>query len=189
LKWRIKLSAFPIDSGMVKMTLKVQTTNNGKKIYVVDGLSLDDPQKEVKYALKKSDLETYVRRRQLSMLAQFYTLVADGLIVARHCFNGLRRDLFCDGQQEGHLKKYALVRKPAYDYEWEGGSNGRPVRRAAPSDSVFVVLISKNGHEGTFPDIEGWIDRWSWVAEDTGGRLEEAPIGWVDRYERKVWTR
>jgi hypothetical protein len=168
--------------------LLVQTSQSGEVVYVVEGLSLDDPGRVVKYALRKADLFGYVQRRQLSLLAQFYTLVADGLIVTRHCFNGLRRDLFCDGAQGGHLKKFALVRKPAYDYVWEGDNFGGPAKKVAPPESVFVVLISGNGHKENFPDIEGWIDRWSWVEEDRGP-MDETPVGWVDRYESKVWTR
>ena len=38
-----------------------------------------------------------------------------------------------------------------------------------------------------FPDIAGWLDHWNWVDEDTC--LNEAPDDWVDRYDRKLWTR
>lgn len=174
--------------GVCDVALSVQTSHGGEVVYVVDGPSLADPKVVVKYALRKPDLAAYVERRQLALLAQFATLVADGLILSKHCFNGLRRDLYCDGEQDGHLKKFALVRKPAYDYVWEGGRQGSPVRKVAPPDSVFVVLVSRNAHKAEFPDVEGWLDRWSWVREDQGP-LDETPEGWVDRYESKVWTR
>ena len=170
------------------MTELVQTMHGGEQVYIAEGPSLTSPEVVVQYALRKDDLNAYVQRHQLSLIAQFYGLVVNGLILTKHCFKGLRRDLFCDGQQGGQSKKYALVRKPAYDYVWEGGRNGKEVKKVAPDSSVFVVLISENAHKENFPTIEGWIDRWCWVQEDSGP-LEDTPEGWVDRYEQKIWTQ
>lgn len=168
--------------------LKVETLN-GETIYVVEGLSFESADKVVRYGLKKKDLEGYVKRSQLSQLAQFYTLVADGLILSAHCFQGLRRNLHCDDQENGDESKFVLVRKPSKDYSWVGGPSGEPAQHIAPTKSVFVTLISKNNrHKAQYPTIEGWVDRWNWVEEDEGGLLE-APTKWIDRYEKKIWTR
>lgn len=164
-------------------------TLSGETIYTVNGLSLGAANKTAKYGLKKKDLTGYIERGQFSQLAQFYTLVSDGLMLSAHCFQGLRRNLHCDNQDDGDESKFVLVRKPSRDYSWAGGRGGDVIQHIAPTKCVFVTLISRNDrHRPTFPDIDGWIDRWSWVEEDEGG-LIEAPTRWIDRYERKIWSR
>jgi hypothetical protein len=156
-------------------------------LYIAEGPSLADPAITVKYAVRKEDLFGYVQRRQSVMLAQFALLVGNGLILSRHCFKGLQRELFYDGRQGGQNGKYALVQSARYDAIWNDFLKS-PQQTAAPPSRVFVVLISENTHRREFPDIEGWIDRWSWVEEDNG-TLQGTPVGWVDRYESKVWTQ
>jgi len=161
---------------------------DGKAYFVVDGPSLDPIKQVSRYALAVHDLGIYINRYQLTAVAQFYKLIFPGLILTRHIFHGFNRCLYCDDTREGDLNKYAFSWKPAYDYWWKGDSSGIPVRELAPPNSVFVVLISKNEkHKDKFPSIDGWIDRWCWVAEDSA--LPEAPLSWIDRYNKKVFTR
>ena len=168
--------------------IEIVTLNN-EVVYKVVGPSLDDHVLAAEYGLRKKDLAGYVGRGQFSQLAQFYTLVTDGLILSAHCFQGLRRNLHCDEKDDGDESKFVLVWKPSRDYSWSGGKTGSPLQHSAPARSVFVVLISRNiRHKENFPKIEGWIDRWSWVEEDEGS-LMEAPTKWIDRYEKKIWSR
>ena len=164
-------------------------TVDGEVIYVVEGQSLESPDVMVKYAIRREDLGRYIQCRQYVLFAQFLTLVNDGLILTRHCFQGLRRNLFNDGSENGDKGKYVFSRKPGYDYVWSNGRTGEPKQLIAPAESVFLTIVTKNEkHTEKFPDIAGWIERWSWETEDKGP-LPESPVGWVDRYDQKIWTR
>lgn len=141
-----------------------------------------------KFWIATDTIGEYCHRGQATAVAQFYKLVIPGLILTRHIFGGLERPLFCDEQMNGDTNKYVFSIKPAWDFIWQGGPTGRPVQVNAPDNAVFVVIISKNHrHKENFPEVDGWIERWNWVEESTG--LLEAPAGWVDRYNEKIWTR
>lgn len=160
-------------------------------VYLVDGKAIiketDDPI-DTKFGMLGSELQKYGKRGQATSIAQFYKLVVPGLILSRHIFVGLKRPLFCDNSMEGDEEKLIYTRKPVSDYEWVGGRTGKPIERSAPLSCVFAVIISPNiRHKETFPNIHGWIERWNWLEEDSG--LPEAPIDWVDRYEKKIFTR
>jgi len=179
--------------GFDQMAIPIITANDVSYI-VVEGPSLDGkdgkPTSEVaKYAITKEVLEGLAERKQFHAIAQLYGLVIPGLILSQHLFQGLNRYLYCDGEPKGDCTKYIFSRKPAYDYVWEGGKHGKETKKFAPNDQVFVLLVSKNNgkHRDAFPDIGGWIEHWNWVDEDPA--LEDAPLNWVDRYDRKVWSR
>ena len=107
----------------------------------------------------------------------------------RHVFVGLQRPLLTDGDETADAEKLAYSRKPAFDYAWRGSKfDGNLEQLDAPPSAVFTVLVSPNvKHRKDFPMVDGWINHWTWVAEDPV--LPEAPVGWVDRYEAKLWTR
>ncbi len=139
------------------------------------------------FGLRYDDLKQYGDRGQATTIAQFYKLVQPGLILTHHIFKGLERRLCCDDDMEGDRNKLVYVRKPSYDFYWEGGPQGKAVRCDAPQGQVFAVIVSPNiNHREQYPDIVGWLDRWNWVDEDTC--LSEAPDDWFDRYESKLWT-
>lgn len=116
-------------------------------------------------------------------------MLVGGLIHSvEHIFTGLNRPLFCDDSMDGDKDKLIYVSKPSYDYEWVGGPQGGPGDLEAPDNSVFVVVISLNlNHQDKYPDIFGWVDSWTWVHEDPG--LPSAPIDWVERYDKKIWSK
>ena len=141
-----------------------------------------------KLAMLCADLKNMACRGDLTLVAQFYELVIPGTILAKHVFRGLDRPLLADGDCDADKQKLVYTRKPAYDYLWSGGRDGAPLQLDAPVARVFAVHVTPNvKHKDTYPEIAGWIDHWTWVEEDAG--LPEATIGWVDRYEEKLWTR
>jgi hypothetical protein len=128
-------------------------------------------------------------RGQNTSVAQLQSLLLPGLPLTRHVFEGLRRPLLCDGARDGDRKKLIYSRKPALDVIVEGSpAHGlRTIQRQPPDSRVFCVIVSPNDHHrDEFPDVDGWLDHWSWVKEDVG--LPEAPQNWIDRYDRKVFT-
>lgn len=63
-----------------------------------------------------------------------------------------------------------------------------PTASTPPAGKTFVVIVSPNiKHKETFPNIDGWLNRWNWVPVDEG--LDEAPINWLDRYDKKIYSR
>lgn len=56
----------------------------------------------------------------------------------------------------------------------------------APDKKVFTVYISPNEMIGTFPDLFGWIEHWTWISEDP--RRPGAPIDWQARYDEMIWS-
>jgi len=162
--------------------------------YVVEGppINLKEYQKSfdaARYAVNMDVLRGLGDRKQFPVLAQLYGIVIPGLILSTHLFRGVNRNLYYDDSFEGDSDKLIFSRKPPYDYTWTGGRNGNYIKKLAPSDQVFLILISenKNKHKENFPDVDGWIDHWNWADEDPV--LSEAPIDWVDRYDKKLWSR
>lgn len=166
--------------------------SNGVSYFIVDGPPLDydrDPFTPAKYAVNMDILHGLGSRGQYSSIAQLYGLVIPGMILSVHLFQGLNRNLY-DGGFDGDSDKFVFSRKPAYDFYWKGCRNGEQVKCMAPPGQVFVILVSGNTKQRdkeNFSDVDGWIDHWTWVDQDT--ILSEAPINWVDRYKTKVWSR
>lgn len=135
-----------------------------------------------------SDLQAYARRGDSALIAQFFKLVLPGIILTKHVFRGLQRPLLADADNQADEKKLIYTRKPAYDYVWDDARSGSVMQLDAPAGGVFAVHITPNvKHREQYPEIAGWIDHWAWIEEDAG--LPEAPTGWVDRYNEKLWTR
>ncbi|KWT82958.1 hypothetical protein [Candidatus Magnetominusculus xianensis] len=166
---------------------------NGQWVYIVDGWDLRNGLPEVvKYGILETDIRKRSERGQSDELIRFFMLVTTGLIMAKHVFSGLKRNLFCDNCMEGDRQKYIHSWKPKKDYEInpEGfGPYGNKVKEFdAPNNRVFVVITSKNkNHINQFPIINGWIEQWNWVEEDAV--LDGAPLKWADRYEEKIFSR
>lgn len=163
---------------------------NEKRIFFVDGKYLDKLTNnliDVKFGLSLASLEKRAANHLFTEIAQFYTIVNDGLILTRHAFSGLERPLYCNDSSNGDKEKLVYTRKPTKDYEWSGGRDGKPIRKDAPKGNVFAVFISPNLDQDTYPNIKGWIEHWTWIEEDQG--LSEAPINWVDRFNKKIWTQ
>ena len=74
--------------------------------------------------------------------------------------------------------------RSSVDFEWHGTpQDGYPVERIPPAGRVFAVVVRRevpNEH-----GVVASIERWNWIKEDP--RLPEAPIGWLQRYGKKVW--
>ena len=160
---------------------------DGENVYLIDGLAFENGQKTVvKYGLLQSDLGKYAERGQTYAIGQFISLVGNGLICTRHIFSGLKRPLCDDGSMDADQGKFIHSRKPKWDFKWK--DTDTPEQILAPAGKVFVIIISKNiKHLDRFPMIYGWIDWWNWVEEDKG--LAEAPINWVDRFGKKIYSR
>lgn len=174
----------------LSLDVTVIKTKSGKYLFVADGwvCTASGKVEEGRFGLLTDSLKEYGARGQATAIAQFYGLVVPGLILTEHIFEGLDRPLYCDKDKKGDEDKLVHTRKPAWDYEWPSGCDGSHVKVLAPADSVFVVVVSPNkNHKNGFPEIDGWIERWNWVTEDSG--LPGAPIGWIDRYKKKLWTR
>lgn len=161
----------------------------GEWAYCVDGYVFDEDKKNSEpkiglLALLSTDAQAYAKRGEAHKLVQFDKLVKHGMILTRHVFQGLKRPLRTDGNSESDKLMQAHSRKPSYNYSW----NGRVIQEAAPKNTVFVVVVRPNTkHKEKYPEVDGWLNSWTWVDDELG--LAEAPIDWVGRYDKKIWTR
>ena len=162
-------------------------------MYCVEAFFIDEGEKTPRqglFGLLSSDFRIRANRGLSISIAQFYGLVIPGTILTKHIFRGLKRPMFTDGDQQADKSRLAYSRKPAFDCAWNGDpQNGNVEQVDAPQSAVFVVYASVNTgkHKNDYPDIDGWINHWTWVEEDSA--LEEAPLDWPTRFEKKLFTR
>jgi len=167
---------------------------NGNFLLVADALikpfTEDNTKQSIgKYGIMTKDVKEYFDRGQGVQIAQLYKLVIPGLILSRHIFEGLNRNLYDDNKRDSDKKKLIYSRTSTFDVDIDNKTENITIRkRESPKGKVFVVIVSPNDrHRDKYPQIDGWIDRWNWVEQDPG--LQEAPINWVDRYEKRLFTR
>lgn len=163
--------------------------------YVTQGMLVDESNGNVSegnFALRAVDLAEYRLRGQGTKFVQLQRIVLPGLINAVHIFKGLRRDLYNDGNEHADEKLLVYTWKPGIDVEWDSklaAGYGGAVDLPAPIGAVFAVTVALNErHKAKYPEVDGFIDAWNWI-EGEDAVLAGAPIEWVDRYDRKLWTR
>jgi hypothetical protein len=121
------------------------------------------------------------------VIAQYYGIVQTGLLSAQHAFRGLNRKLLDEEDVKAEEKIVVYSWRPLADYVWRGSpADGMPVRVVPPPPGkVFVVLARMDP-----PDehgIEGSIERWNWIREDS--KLPKAPVDCDARYRTRLWSR
>ena len=150
------------------------------------------PVQEGQLAIRTSDLKQLMQRNQATAIVQLYKLVIPGLVLTKHIFQGLNRPLFCDGKPDGDKAKLIYTRRPGLDFYATPKAgiahDYDAVRKPAPLGRTFAVIVSpiQDQHREDYPDIDGWIEHWYWTAADA--RLPDAPVDWIDRYGKKIWT-
>ena len=128
-------------------------------------------------------------RGHTAAIAQFYGLLQNKMHLTDHIFRGLERKLYSDGDMNGSAMKLVYTRKAAYDWVWSGSKyDGRPEQIPAPTGCVFSIFVSPNiRHRQAFPEIDGWINHWTWIDEDIA--KPGAPENWSERFTKQVWSR
>jgi hypothetical protein len=154
---------------------------------VVEAPSPEDHRNTVSLGIRTVRFQEYVKRGLASAIAQYYGIVQDDLMLARHVFRGLRRPLLHNGDMRADKDVLVYTWRSAVDYKWVGTpQQGHPERmNPPPKDQVFVVLVrveKANDH-----GILGSIERWNWIREDP--TLPHAPVDWQQRYGIKLWSR
>jgi hypothetical protein len=146
----------------------------------------------VKLGMHGDTFQQIVHNGQKTVVAQYYGIVQDGILAAVHCFEGLKRPLL-DADEKKDVGKSILVYswRPEIDYEWSHSRfDGNPIPKTPPPKRVFVVLVRKEPQPNRYAEVGtvfGSIERWNWIKEDPG--LPHAPVGWLERYEDKLWSR
>jgi hypothetical protein len=154
---------------------------------IVEAPSPGDPARIIKLGIRRDTFEEHVRWGLRSAIAQYYGIVQEGLIVAQHCFRGLKRPLLLNGDMNADRAVLVYTWRSWQDYEWAGTPQyGRPqLITPPPADRVFVVLIREI--EQVENEVIGSVEKWNWVREDP--TLPGAPIDWEIRYGKKLWSR
>src|SRR5688500_7513924 len=153
---------------------------------IVEAPSPTDPSKLVKFGVKQDAFQRLRDSGWATPVAQYYGIVQEGLCFTEHVFSGLQRPLAYSGNLRADQDILIHSWRPGVDYTWAGSpQHGSPKQMAPPLRRVFVVLVRK-----IEPDefgVEGVIEHWNWVEEDSG--LRYAPINWDSRYARKIWSK
>jgi len=128
----------------------------------------------------------FTNRALLTPIAQYYGIVQNGLVDARHAFRGLNRPLAVAANMKADQDVVVYSWRPKCDWEWSGTRfEGIPVPREPRIWRVFVVLVRPQ--ELDEHGVSGLIERWNWVREDA--ILGEAPVDYEDRYGQTLWSR
>jgi hypothetical protein len=126
---------------------------------------------------------------EITAVAQLRSILLPGFMLTRHVFQGLRRPMLCGSERNDDATKLVYFRKPALDVVVRRDAKGGfvSIQCQPPDAQVFYAIVSPNVHlRDNFPDVDGWIDHWDWMKEDLG--LAEAPMSWMERYDRKLFT-
>jgi len=154
---------------------------------LVDAPSPEAPEHTIKLGIRLDTFQQYERRGLFTAIAQYYGIVQDGLMLARHCFRGLKRPLMLGNDVDADRSVLIYTWRSLNDYEWAGSPQyGRPQpMHPAPAGKTFVVLVRQEAPDSY--GIAGTIEHWNWVRQDP--HLPDAPVKWRDRYESMLWSR
>ncbi len=153
---------------------------------IVEAPSPFDPENTVKLGVSNATIQQYRGRGLATAIAQYYGIVQEGLLFARHAFRGLMRPLALGEDMDADQAVVVYTWRSEVDYEWLGSPfDGHPMVMTPLSGRVFVVLVRED--PGREQGVHGSIERWNWVNEDPD--LAHAPIGYERRYSKKLWSK
>jgi hypothetical protein len=160
----------------------------GGGIWVVDAPDfLNNSGTPLAIGIRPGYIEAHINRGQRAILGQFYGIVDTGLILAKHVFQGFKRDMFVENDKKADERKLAATWSNGRDVKIVGGKTDLKLEfTPAPPKSTFAVYISPNEMLEDFPNIYGWADHWAWLPAH--GVLADAPIDYENRYDKKLWS-
>lgn len=158
----------------------------GPYLELVEAPSPQDLQTMVRLGVRQETFKRHLVRVRPTVIAQYYGIVQDGLVISAHLFQGLQRPLSHGGDLHADEAVLIYSWRPQFDYEWVGNPyDGSEYRREPPPGRVFVVLVRQEPSNEF--NVMGSIEQWNWIRED--GELNGAPIDWRERYKTLVWSR
>ncbi|WP_299683887.1 hypothetical protein [uncultured Tateyamaria sp.] len=146
--------------------------------------------KEVlKIAITSEKMQRRISRGFRVQFGQLFGVISTGAIFATSAHRGLKRPMLVNGNNEAHLDKFALILNPKHDARFGGSiEKGEVERISAPSGRVFAIYLSPNKMEGEFPEVDMWIEHWTWIAASPDD--PEMPLDYMERYDTPcVWTK
>ena len=159
----------------------------GPYFEVIEAPSPQNPATMVRLGIRQDTFQRQVARVRTTVIAQYYGIIQDGLVVAAHAFQGVKRPLSHGGNMDADQSVLIYAWRPRYDYEWVGNPHdGQEYRRDPPPGRVFVVLVREEPQPNEF-HVVGTVEHWNWVLEDSD--LKQAPINWQQRYQKLLWSR
>lgn len=147
----------------------------------------EDDRPHLNIGITKAAILARSARGQRWILGQMYKVVGTGMILAKHVFRGLRRDMLVGDDDTADKKKLAITWVSPRDAKLTGPASACQVEyEEAPEGCVFVVYVSPNEMLKDFPNIYGWAEHWAWLPADSN--LPGAPIDWETRYDSRIWS-
>ena len=156
--------------------------------YVSSAPIVTGQSQSVLLGVPKKSIEAKAERGFSVSLGQLYGIVHSGLIFAKHAFQGFKRPMYAGDDREADGAKISFTWSAKEDARLVGNAQQHSLEFSpAPNDRVFAVYISPNEMLTEFPDIMGWIEHWTWLPKSNS--LQDAPIDWETRYDKKLWSR
>lgn len=153
---------------------------------IVEAPSPGDPETIIKLGVRNATIHQYRSHGLATAIAQYYGIVQDGMLAARHAFRGLKRPLALDDNIDADQAVVVYTWRSEFDYEWQGSPyDGKPLILTPLAGRVFVVLVREepSSDEGVY----GSVERWNWVRADS--LLPHAPVQWRQRYNEELWSK
>lgn len=144
----------------------------------------------LRVAITNKKLLLRLGRGQRVQLGQLYGVIGPGAILASSAHRGLNRGMMVGEDDKAHLEKYALILNAKNDAKLVGDvfDPANFERVAAPANTVFCVYLSLNKMTEEYPEIDCWIEHWTWIGTDTEDTL--LPVDWKNRYDEACfWKR
>jgi hypothetical protein len=141
----------------------------------------------VRLGVRDDTFEQVLHNNRITMVAQYYGIIQEGLMDAVHAFKGINRPLLHDGDISADDNVIAYCWRPQRDFIWVHSQfGGHPIDKDPPPMRTFVVLVREENQPNPY-DVFGSVEYWSWAAEDPNLRC--APVEHAQRYKKRLWSR
>ena len=128
-------------------------------------------------------------RGQRTQLGQLYGVIGTGAILATSAHKGLNRGMMVGDDGDAHLEKFALILCPQHDAMLadERFDPASIERFSAPENTVFCIYLSVNKMLDEYPEVDCWIEHWTWVGADASN--SSMPVDYQNRYDEHCFWK
>ncbi len=125
-----------------------------------------------------------MQRGQKTQLGQLYGVISTGAIMATSAHRGLNRGMKVGNNGHADLEKFALILNPKSDAVLVNKKfNPASIKQhPAPDGTVFCIYLSLNKMLLEYPDVDCWIEHWTWIEADPSDAT--MPVDYLNRYDK-----
>lgn len=159
----------------------------GPYLDIIDARAPDSSLSAVRLGVRDDIFQQVSHIGRITLVAQYYGIIQEGLMDAVHAFRGLNRPLLHAGNAAADDGVIIYSWRPVKDFVWSHSQfSGTAIEKLPPPKRVFTVLVREEDQPNAY-GVFGSVEYWSWVAEDQNFPL--APIDHLERYKKRLWSR